>query len=230
MRKAILGLGGLTAAALTVGVLASSGSAGATTAPPPGVPTTVTKVTKLIHRPDGGGGNNNWAYDNGTRTLTEQVLGSAPASACGLPDGSACYAITARVTDRGSFTPFIGSLAPNQGDVHAGQTITGTTTGQWGGSGQWAEFFSPVLPNATLVPATESGAIHHSYQWPDLMFPAGTVLTGADNEVTYNYVYTEFGGTANQQQWTDASFDNDGQSPAGQSQAGQADFQGQITG
>ena len=225
MRKAILGLGGLTAAALTFGLLASSGSAGATTAPPPGVPTTVTAVTKLTHRPDGGGGGNNWAYDNGTRTLTEQVLGSAPASACGLPDGSACYAITARVTDRGSFTPFIGSLAPNQGDVHAGQTITGTTTGQWGGSGQWAEFFSPVLPNASLVPATESGKIHASYQWPDLMFPAGTQLTGADNEVTYNYVYTEFGGTTHQQQWIDANFDNDGQS-----QAGQADFQGQITG
>src|SRR6516165_1369641 len=177
MRKAILGLGGLTAAALTVGVLASSGSAGATTAPPPGVPTTVTAVTKLTHRPDGGGGGNNWAYDNSTR-----------------------YAISARLTDRGSFTPFIGSLAPNQGDVHTGQTITGTTTGQWGGSGQWAEFFSPVLPNATLVPATESGAIHHSYQWPDLMFPAGTVLTGADNENTYNYAYTEFGGTPQKQQ------------------------------
>ena len=156
--------------------------------------------------------------------LTEQVLGSAPASACGLPDNSACYAISARLTDRGSFTPFIGSLAPNQGDVHAGQTITGATSGQWGGSAQWAEFFSPVLPNATLVPGSESGAIHPSSQWPDLMFPAGTQLTGGGNE-TYNYVYTEFGGKTNQQQWVDANFDNDGQS-----QPSQADFQGQITG
>ena len=56
------------------------------------------------------------------------------------------------------------------------------------------------------------------------MFPAGTQLTGGGNE-TYNYVYTEFGGKTNQQQWVDANFDNDGQS-----QAGQADFQGQITG
>ena len=100
----------------------------------------------------------------------------------------------------------------------------GATSGQWGGSAQWAEFFSPVLPNATLVPGSESGAIHPSSQWPDLMFPAGTQLTGGGNE-TYNYVYTEFGGKTNQQQWVDANFDNDGQS-----QAGQADFQGQITG
>jgi len=57
------------------------------------------------------------------------------------------------------------------------------------------------------------------------MFPAGTQLTGADNETTYNYVYTEFGGTPQTQQWVDANFDNDGQS-----QAGQADFQGQVTG
>src|ERR1700729_4053538 len=93
-----LAIGAVGVCAL-IGVVSSAGPAEATSTPKP---FTLTAHTALVNRPDSGGGGNDWAKDNMTRTLviTETAHDTV-------------YHFKATLTDVGTFTTQKG-LTPNQ--------------------------------------------------------------------------------------------------------------------
>jgi hypothetical protein len=202
----------LTKAALTagaVGILAGAGATAASAATTPayhGHSSTVTAVTRLINRNDGGGGPNPWAYDTMTRTLAVTSLGKVtitPAmvtanSALAPYLGQVMYQYDATLHDVGTFKDIPGQLTPNQGGRYLGDVLKPTqVSGPMSGYGDFGLFYSTAKVNSPRTFANEGVPIrlkngqntaYPSYTWPELAFPAGTSFVGV-NEFDFGYVY-----------------------------------------
>jgi hypothetical protein len=222
----------LTAGA--VGVLAGAGATAASAATAPAARGTITAVTQISHRYDGGGAGN-WAVDKLSRTLQIQYLGKSTDPAYAKTP----YMYTATISDSGTFVNLPGQLAPNQGGSHAGQVmkpnqVTGTMTG----SGQFGLFYASAKDAKGLVPraltsfALNANPAYRSSTWPELAFPAGTVFANV-SEGGYGYDYNvpavkvvkivhgkKVIVTLKAQDWQDTAWNGDGQAPR----------DGQITG
>jgi hypothetical protein len=185
--------------------VAAASAAAASTARLAHHSSTVTAVTHLVNRGDSGGGGNNWALDDFTRTAKITFRGVAPLIDCGTTSGT-CYAFTASLSDHGHFVTIPGVLAPNQGAPYTGSTVLSSVKGHFHGYGLFTTFYANALPSASLVPANVSGNTDPSYLWPTLFFPSGTTVTGV-NENDWGYSYF----APHHQYWVDASFNVGGQ-------------------
>jgi hypothetical protein len=206
-RNKIFAAAGVLAASAAVAL--GTGAASFAASAPATAGTSYTAVTQMTSRPDSGG-NGNWATDNFTRTATVQVLGQAEPSACGESSGP-CYAMSASLSDQGTFKTIHLAYAPNQGAPYTGEKIGAVVHGTMHGYGTFPEFYVPVLPRTSLVPSQVTGSADPSYTWPQLFFPAGTTLTGL-NEANFGYFYHTVGIHPKlQQNWSDADFNGSGQ-------------------
>ncbi|HEV2451416.1 MAG TPA: hypothetical protein VGS62_05775 [Streptosporangiaceae bacterium] len=181
-----------TALALAVGLSLAASAAQATTPP-----ATVTAVTAISHRPDGGV-NGSWAQDNFTRTVTVHRGGTVSLSNCPGSTTGKCYSWTFVITDKGTFTtepaggpPIYNGSAPRTGTLDLQVTGTmagGTATGAFFTDQQAAPCaVSGTKCVSTSVPATEDD--HDSLpsgestttNWVEQFFPAGSVFNSAAN-------------------------------------------------
>lgn len=194
------------AAAAILPLTAASAAAASTHHHHHSFPHTVTAVTHLVHRGDGGGAGNYWAYDYFTRTAKVTFRGMAPLSSCGVVTGH-CYAFTARLADRGSFRTIAGQQSPNFG-TYPGVLIKRQVKGSFHGYGLFATFYANALPKAGRVPHVVYGNADPSYLWPTLFFPSWAAVVGV-NETDYGYYYK----APHHQHWVDGSFNGDGQLP-----------------
>lgn len=165
---------------------------------------TVTAVTHLVHRGDGGGSGDTWAYDSFTRTAKVTFRGVAPVTDCLTVSGN-CYAFTASMSDQGSFETIAGQQSPNFGS-HPGVLINREVRGELHGYGLFTTFYATAMPKASRVPGHVYGDGYHSYLWPELFFPSSATVNGV-NESDYGYYYH----APHHQSWVDGSFNGDGQ-------------------
>ena len=217
---AVIGLGTLGAAALTMG------SASAATHP------VLSSTTQITSRNDNGGGGV-WAHDTMTRTLNLTYLGKVTAKDIkanpALKDTPFMY--SAQITDKGKFLDIPGKHTPNQGGKNHGKRLRPVqVSGPMSGVGQFNLFYASAKAHNGLVPSALKGAKlnskYPSATWPELSFPAGTTFADV-NEAFYDYTYQAVPvfqvKTVNgkkvtvivsyKQKWEDASFNGDGQAP-----------------
>jgi hypothetical protein len=193
------------ALAATAAPLAIAGTIWGSTAAVMAAPTTVTAVTHVVNRPDGGNGGN-WAYDNLKRTLTVTVAATQkPADTlAGLTD------YTATVTDEGGFSTIGGAPTPNQfvpgtqilhngvkGSINGGISYTVTAP-----SGDTLTGTVPVYENDNF--STTGAGFTSTGNWPKLAFASQTGVTVAEgNDWSWKYA------TACES-WTDSAVNGDG--------------------
>jgi len=145
----------------------------------------------------------------------------------------ACNAYTAALKDNGTFATIPLAYTPNQGSPNTGLKLPANqVNGQMNGYGDFTAFYASAAPNSRLVPGNVTGNAVSSSAWPQLFFPAGTILTGV-NEATWGYGYnaqvkttvttcsTSHGHrkctsktTVKNEQWADTYNNTDGQVPA----------------
>lgn len=191
-----------TAAAAAVTAIAAAAGIAAAPAAHAAATATVTAVTHVADRPDGGHGGT-WAYDTFDRTLT--VTQAADQSAA--PAGDTLYDAT--ITDKGTFSAVVGSLAPNQATagVKVAHAVKGTVAGSY--------TLTVTAPSGDAltgtVPATEDDNFAApkvtTGDWPKQAFAtaAGVTVTGG----AYSWTYA----TACEK-WTDSSTNGDGNQAA----------------
>jgi hypothetical protein len=159
----------------------------------------VTSVTRIVNRPDGGGGGV-WAYDSFARTLTVNYLGKVtPAQIAANPAlATTPYIFNAQVSDQGTFRDIPGALTPDQGGRDAGKVLKPVqVSGPMSGGGQWGVFYASNRAHNGLVPTVLRGPVlnelYPSSTWPELAFPAGTTFSGlAESYYDYNYQAVPF--------------------------------------
>jgi hypothetical protein len=176
-------------------------------------PFTLTTHTALTNRPDSGGGANNWAKDNMTRTLviTETAHDTV-------------YHFKATLTDVGTFTTQKG-LTPNQNGAYAGTRELHVVTGTLIGFGTYT-FTATRLPVAGDMPTksdtTDPTGVETTSEWYMQAFPNGTVFDAGNPGIigwiwTYTYNQTAKVGTQTvnlPEYWVDSEAGNGGQLPA----------------
>jgi hypothetical protein len=193
-------LGVLAASAIAAaGVMLSAGGAHA-------APTTVTAVTHISDRPDGGNGGT-WAYDTFDRTLTVTVA----ADQSGAAPNTTLY--NATVADSGTFSAVQGALTPNQATagLKISRAVDGTMTG-----GITYTIVAPSTDTLTgTVPAAEddlfstaSNGFVSTGDWPKQAFATAVGVTVTEAS-TWSWTYK----TACEQ-WVDAASNNDGNNAA----------------
>jgi hypothetical protein len=199
MLKSIL-TAGAAALAVTGGAVLASGTALA-------APSTVTAVTQVSNRPDGGHGTpSTWAYDDFTRTLTVTVASvQNPAdTTAGLTD------YTATITDHGQFHAVLGAGTPNQSGVFAGAHIVHGVSGAMNGTYSLTVTAPSADTLTGTVPATEDDNFGApavtTANWPKQAFATATGVSVAGG--SYSWTYTRAC-----ESWTDAS-GTDGNAPA----------------
>lgn len=156
---------------------------------------TVTGQVQLVDRQDSGRQGQTWALDQFTRTITLTRDHEVAAAKCGA-GATACWAYFGIESDSGTFKTVAGQNSPE-----AGTPINGVLTGTAAGS-QKVEFYaSSDAPNASNLPASESGNSVSSTDMPKQLFPAGTQFSTV-SEPTFGYDYT---ATATCEQWHDGA-------------------------
>lgn len=181
MKRLIGRIATLAGIPVMAATLAATGAGAATTAAAHHHTQAVyTYYTKMIHRGDGGGGANTWAYDYFGRQLTIRYLGP------GATSGT--FRFTASLRDQGAFFAIPGQLAPNQGVPFAGSRIVRPVRGSMTGFGKFGEFTASAMPLRYGVPRVNFGAANPSATWPELAFATGTTFTGL-SESSYGYFY-----------------------------------------
>lgn len=202
-----LAIGAIGVCAL-IGVVSSAGPAEATSTPKP---FTLTTHTALVNRPDSGGGGNNWAKDNMTRTLVITEVGHFTP-----------HHFTATVTDVGTFTTQKG-LTPNQEGDHHGTRELHVITGKVVGYGTYS-FTASRLPVAGDMPTrsdtSDPTGVETTGEWYMQAFPNGTKFDDGNPGIlnwiwTYTYNQTAKVGTQTvnlPEFWVDSEAGNGGQS------------------
>lgn len=193
-------------AAAIAAVLTAAAGLGLAAAPAHAAPATVTQVTHVVNRPDGGNGGT-WAYDSFARTLTVSVAVPQPA---GTPAGDTAY--TATVADKGTFTTVQGSLTPNQAVAGAkvGHAVKGTLAG--------GISYTVTAPSADALTAVAAMAENDNFaapaaadttaNWPERAFTPATGVTVTEGSA-WSWTYA----TACEK-WTDSASNGDGNLPA----------------
>lgn len=180
----------LAASAATLALLAvSAGQASASVAAPRPVTPSVSAWTHMTDRSDSGG-SGNWATDSFWRLAVVDELGTVAGSNCLLPATSTipCYGYSATLHDNGTARTDPGALTPNQGGLRAGTRLPARPlVTSLAGTGGFPEFYSTATPTARPPLGTMGDALS-SGTWPQLFFPAGSVLNGL-SETTFDYRY-----------------------------------------
>ena len=179
-------------------------------------PFTFTTKTVLVNRPDSGGGGNNWAKDNMTRTLV--MTETAHNTTTGI------YSFKATLSDVGTFTTVAG-LTPNQGAPYAGKRELHVVTGKVLGYGTYT-FTSSRLPVAGNMPTRSTTSnptgVETTGEWYMQAFPNGTHFD-ANNPGIVNWIWTyTYNQTAKvgpttvnlAEFWVDSAASGGGQLPA----------------
>lgn len=205
---AVIGLGTLGAAAVTI-----AGSASAATP-------AVTATTQLVNRDVIGGHGTPWAKVTESRVLTLTFLGKSkdPAHA------AAPFMYSAVVRDAGTERNIPGKFAPDQGgNQHGKKEKAVQVSGPESGVIQWNLFYASTKAHSGLVPTSLNGALNNSYPdvtWPTLAFTPSTHFAGLTegyHDYTYKAVpvYQVIKGknvlTGYKQVWENASWNGAGQ-------------------
>lgn len=202
---------GSAALAATLG----AGAANAVVAPP-----TVTSVTHVVNRSDGGNGGT-WATDYFYRRGTLTELGSVDGTNCGGASADTCYGYTLSIKDAGwkpwvpgKFITLGGQLTPNQSGEDQNEVIGGDVTGTFTGHASFAEFYTSSLPTGGSnggVATYVNGDTPTTSSWPSLYFPNTATLYGVSiNPWSWSYNATV---KHRHEHWVDASTNNYGNSP-----------------
>ena len=221
MRKLLL-IGAPAALAVAAAAPLTATTAQATI--PPG---TVTAVTVISHRPDGGNAGN-WAQDNFKRTATVHRVGQAGLSNCPGSTTGHCYAWTFKIADSGHFTtePAGGPAAYNGLSPRTGAQLDLAVTGTMSGGTHSGTFFTDTQAASATVPATEDDADalpsgdKTTTNWVEQFFPAGAVFNSGANPGgpdlgNWSWTYTlPFGADAqcknDSYRWVDSSSNGGG--------------------
>ena len=170
-------------------------------------PSTVTAVTQITHRPDGGNAGN-WASDSFTRTATIHRVGQVGLSNCPGSTTGKCFAWPFKIADSGPFTtqPSGGPAAYNGLSPRTGAVLDLAVTGNFFGGTHTGTFFSDTQAATGTVPATEDDADglpagqSTTTLWVEQFFPASAVFNSGANPGgpdlgNWSWTYTlPFGG------------------------------------
>lgn len=155
-------------------------------------------TSKLVYRPDSGGGGDSWALDTITRMSSALYEGD---SAAGV------HQYAGAVADTGTFVTVAGNLTPNQGGADKGLTLGDDSTGTM--SGVTAYSFTSSTFVTAAPPASAQGVEPiGTSDWYKLWFAAGTTFAGPGElnsgplDWTWSYHLTDNCGKA--ESWTDA--------------------------
>jgi hypothetical protein len=192
------------------------GGGGKNPPPPPVKHGTWTATSRISNHPDSGGGGDNWANDDITRTATiKLVAAETTLSDCGS-GATHCYAYTGTLTDKGTFTTIKGNLAPNQSAPYTGSKELAAVRGTMNGGGDVTFYASSDRPNANLVArsvdnhdVTATGD-DTTTNWVEQFFPAGTTFGSGPDLNPWSWSYAT-PGLHPEQHWTDSSTNGDGQ-------------------
>lgn len=178
---------------------------------PPGQAIQASAVFNLTGRDDSGGGGNNWAKDNITRTVTVIRQDAVPATDCGS-SATRCWFYTMTVSDTGTFKTQAG-LTPNQsctepgGQTCAGLDILGHVVGSLSGGGNQEFYADQAAPVAPKVLSYTGDAPIDTSHWYTLFFPS-TANFGFPTPTTAGQPWTNWSWSyvapRTCEMWTDA--------------------------
>lgn len=157
---------------------------------------TVQAQVALVDRGDSGRDGTNWALDKFTRTITLTRDHEVAAAKCGT-GAENCWAYFGIEQDSGTFKTIDGAHAPESSDP-----ISGSLSGTASGSQKFEFYADSPTPDATNLPASETGNDVSSVDMPKQLFASGTRFS-AVTEPTFGYDYVVTSGTC--EQWHDGS-------------------------
>jgi hypothetical protein len=152
----------------------------------------VVKATIVEHADNGHGTPAHWATDSFTRTLT--IHQSGP------------HAYTLTTTDSGSFTTIKGAGDPAGHGVPIKRILTGSFASTGSGTATGDLISNPQSKSGKIYDDVHGTPFPGSGTWADQFFASGATVNPFDS---YRFTYT----TADEQ-WVDASTNNDGQDQA----------------